>query len=469
MVSSKTSTKHRERHQWKADAVHKFGGSSLKSKERFEMIQSLLTQDAQVIVLSAIANTTRVLRQGLWEARDGKDYRKYLDLLKDRHLDMASSLLKDASEFNTDFITDLDQLAAIYHAVSILGHFSDLTEDFVLSYGELWSSKLATLYFGPDYLFIDAFDILVVNKHHGHVEVNWALTQEKATRFIQSQTFKHLVITGYTACNQDGNRITLGFNGSDYSAAIFSRLFQASELIIWTDVEGIYSTDPRSVESAKVIPKISYQEAKELAYFGASVVHPQTIMPAMSANIPIQIKNSYKPELPGSVICVDGDSTYQIKGVTLSEKMCLITVNGLGLSTVAKLSNKLFEALHLANIRVYAYTQASSEHSLCVVISSFDKEKAEKVARRCFDYELITKKIDGVVTLDGIRILALVGDSIQTTPSIFESLLASLQHASIDLRLIAHGYGAKNIAVCIDEDKSKEALSVVHQAVFKSE
>ena len=147
--------------------------------------------------------------------------------------------------------------------------------------------------------------------------------------------------------------------------------------------------------------------------------------------------------------------------------MCLLTVRGLGLSTAAHMANKLFEALHLAHIRVYAASQASSEHSLSVVIDAKHRDVANKICHRCFDYELLTKQIEKIDFLEQVSILAVVGDALQNTPSLFEKFLQTLQEAHIDIRLIAHSYGARNIAVVIDELKAQEALVVVHQAVFE--
>ncbi len=447
--------------------VHKFGGSSLKSAKRFQAVKKLLNGEQKLIVLSAIGNTTRLLRQGLHEAAAKKDFLTTLETLKSRHSDMAKELLSDASSYLNCLQNDISHLSTIYQAISIMGHYSELTEDFVLSYGELWSSKLTAQFLGEDFLFVDAFDLLVVNKHHGHCDVDWKKTEKKALDYLKNKTFKHLVVTGYTACNQENQRITLGFNGSDYSAAILAKLFMAPELVIWTDVDGLFSADPRLVPSAKIVPKISYYEAKELAYFGAAVVHPQAMLPAMKADIPITIKNSYNLKSTGTMISLDGDASNQVKGLSVSEPMCLLTVRGLGLSTAAHMANKLFEALHLAHIRVYAASQASSEHSLSVVIAAKHRDAANKICHRCFDYELLTKQIEKIDFLEQVSILAVVGDALQNTPSLFEKFLQTLQEAHIDIRLIAHSYGARNIAVVIDELKAQEALVVVHQAVFE--
>lgn len=465
----KTSVKRSAKKLREVSAVHKFGGSSLKSAKRFKAVKALLNGDSQLIVLSAIGNTTRLLRQGLNEAVSKKDFQKTLRTLKSRHIDIAESLLEDASFYIDELNHDIEQLETIYNALAIVGHYSELTEDFVLSYGELWSSKLTAAYFGAGFLFVDAFELLVVNKHHGHCVVDWQKTQKKAASYLKDKSYAHLVVTGYTASNQDAQRITLGFNGSDHSAAIFAKLFSAKELVIWTDVDGMYSADPRLVPTANIVPTISYQEAKELAYFGAAVVHPQAIMPAMDANIPIKIKNSYEATATGTVISAQGDTSNTIKGLTTSEPMCLLTVRGLGLSTAAHMANKLFEALHLANIRVYAASQASSEHSLSVVIDARHQQVANKICHRCFDYELLTKQIEKIDIISPVTILAVVGDALQNSPSLFENFLQTLQQAHIDIRLLAHSYGARSIAVVIDEQKSQEALVVVHQAVFNGD
>lgn len=448
------------------NAVHKFGGSSLKTAKRFQVVKSIVGTEPTVIVLSAIGNTTRLLRRGLQDASKQRSTQSTIDTLKKRHLDMAKNLLKDDEPFASGFMDDISALEKIYQAVTIVGHFDEGIEDFVLSYGELWSSRLTALYLGPKYRFVDAFDLLVVNKNHGHCDVDWPLTQKKVREFLKKNTHEHLVITGYTAANTDEKRVTLGFNGSDHSAAILAKALKAPKLVIWTDVNGMYSADPRVVKDAQVVPEISYHEAKELAFFGASVVHPQAMLPAMDANIPIYVRNSYEPEHQGTVIFDDCEQSTFVKGVAMTETMSLLTIRGLGRASQAKLSSKLFHALHNADIRVYAAAQASAEQSVSVVVKAVDAAKAKKIANHAFDYERLKKQIADVELYTGVSMLAIVGDSLRHEHQPLETFLSAINQAHIDIHLVARSMGARNMALVVDEGKVKEALVVAHQALF---
>jgi aspartokinase/homoserine dehydrogenase 1 len=450
-------------------SVHKFGGSSLKSAERFHAIANILDKKAQVIVVSAIANTTRVLRESLYLAVKKQDVTKQLSLLKDRHTDMAAALLTETTDFLERLEKDLEALSHILHAVHIVGRYTDEIEDVVLSYGELWSSHLTALFLGGETHYVDAANILSVEKKNGLSVVDWESSQKKLDTYLSTITFDNLVITGYTAANKEGHRITLGFNGSDHSAAIFAKLFKVKSLTIWTDVDGIFTADPRIVKQAHVLDALSYEEATELAYFGAKVIHPQAMQPAMDGHIPIHIKNSYNPDAKGTCISERALlSPHEVRGLTAIESISLINVEGTGMTGVSGISMRIFDAINLAELPVYMITQASSEHSICFAVDMKHAEVIVGLLKETLQFEIGKGLIEKVEQVNNCAVLAAVGDAMIGKPGISAKLLTHLAKAHINVLAIAQGSSERNITVVIESSQIGKALRVTHAGFYLS-
>jgi aspartokinase/homoserine dehydrogenase 1 len=275
-------------------------------------------------------------------------------------------------------------------------------------------------------------------------------------------------VSGFVARTTDGCVTNLGRNGSDYSGSIFASLFHASELHVWSDVDGILSADPRIVPEAVEIPELSYSEACELAYFGAKVLHPQTMAPAIERGIAIIARNTFDPSHPGTRIAANVDAQPPVKGVSTVRGLAILNLEGAGMIGIPGTAQRAFAALEQAKVSVVMISQGSSEHSICCVINKGDAAAAEQAVRQAFAHELHNGQISDVNIENGIAALAAVGDGMAGTPGIASRMFSALAHANVNVRVIAQGSSERNISVAIDEASAERALRAVHSGFYLS-
>ena len=272
------------------------------------------------------------------------------------------------------------------------------------------------------------------------------------------------MITGYIASTHDGVATTLKRNGSDLSASIFGALLGADSVTIWTDVDGVFSADPRRVADAVIIPELSYQEAAELAYFGAKVIHPSTMSPAIANNITVWIKNTFKPDAPGTKISAASAMDVPIKGFAAVEDMVLINVEGTGMIGIPGVAHKLFGALRAVDVSVVMISQASSEHSICFAVPSVHAQLAKKTVEETFIVEMQRGEVQTVELTDGCCIIAMVGDGMIDRLGMAGNFFSALGKAGINIRAIAQGSSERNISAVIQQDEATKALRALHSA-----
>jgi aspartokinase/homoserine dehydrogenase 1 len=277
-----------------------------------------------------------------------------------------------------------------------------------------------------------------------------------------------LVITGFIATDPRGVQTTLGRNGSDFSASIFGALLDAAEIHIWTDVDGVLSADPRRVPDAQVIDSLSYNEAMELAYFGAKVIHPQTMAPAVGRDIPIWIRNTFAPHKNGTLICAAPRSSLPVKGITSIENVALVNLEGAGMIGVPGTAHRLFGALREEGISVILISQGSSEHSICCAIPQEQAVRAKRVLDAAFDRELAEGQIQNVDVTPDLAILAVVGDGMAGMPGVSGKVFGALGNAQINVRAIAQGASERNISVVVDGKHATRALRAAHASFYLS-
>jgi aspartokinase/homoserine dehydrogenase 1 len=287
-------------------------------------------------------------------------------------------------------------------------------------------------------------------------------------KFVPANFTGRLIVTGFVATTTKGRQTTLGRNGSDFSGSIFGALLDASEIIIWTDVDGVLSADPRLVPNAQVIDQLSYNEAMELAYFGAKVIHPQTMEPAVARDIPIFIRNTFAPQKRGTLICANPVSAIKVKGITTIDPVALVNLEGAGMIGVPGTAHRLFGALRDSGISVILISQGSSEHSICFAIPESQAARAEESVRRAFEAELRGGQIQHVEITLGMGILAVVGDGMAGAHGVAAKVFNSLGDAAISVRAIAQGASERNISVVVDGAVSAKALRAVHAAFYLS-
>jgi bifunctional aspartokinase / homoserine dehydrogenase 1 len=459
--------------------VHKFGGSSVADAECFRRVADILVgQPAgpQGVVLSACRGVTDALLK-LVELAEQQDesYRTELGKLRARHATIAETLLRPESArlYLAGFDRDCHDIEGILHTVRLTRAAARNVTDLIAGYGELWSTKLFYRYFeergrpGP-VKWVDARTVLVVEWGPLGPAVQWGESHEKLAALVAKDFQGTLIITGFVASDRRGVQTTLGRNGSDFSGSIFGALLAAREIHIWTDVDGVLSADPRRVPDATIIDSLSYNEAMELAYFGAKVIHPQTMAPAVGRDIPIWIRNTFAPEKRGTLICSRPESSLPVKGITTIERVALINLEGAGMIGVPGTAHRLFGALREEGISVILISQGSSEHSICCAIPQDQANRAAAVVRDAFARELKEGQIQSVDVDPDLAIVAIVGDGMAGTPGISAKVFNSLGTASINVRAIAQGASERNISVVIDGRDATKALRAAHAGFYLS-
>jgi aspartokinase/homoserine dehydrogenase 1 len=463
--------------------VHKFGGTSLATSDRYRAAADIVTKKNAIsstsrgptaIVVSAMSKVTDALIElTTLAAKRDETYLVKLDALLLKHSETATSLLSNgaATELCRIFRNDFESLKEILRGVWHVQSASESVVEFISGHGEIWSAQLLNAHLldlGETCRWLDARKALVVERGETAVVVNWANSQSKLQSFLQEAPSAFVVITGFIASTAEGTPTTLKRNGSDYSAAIFGKLLQASEILIWTDVDGVLSADPRLVPEAVVLLDLSYREMVELAYFGAKVVHPSTMAPAIQDEIPIWIKNTFKPEKPGTKIHTRSFSKAPVKGFATIENVSVLNLEGTGMMGVPGVAQRLFGALKDVGISVIMISQASSEHSICFAVPGHQAEQANKAATQAFLSEIQNGLIQNVTCENSCSILAAVGDNMVNQPGIAGRFLSALGQAGVNIRAIAQGASERNISVVIAGTDSTRALRAVHASFFLS-
>lgn len=462
--------------------AHKFGGSSVADAERYRHVAALL-QDSpapRVVVVSAMQGVTDALIALADAASRGSDWRAAWSQLRDRHLAEAGRLDPRNSHalaacFDGEFTSLAESLGRIASAAGLNDHALAAVQGL----GEVWSSRLLQAALGGEasgWARLDARDVLVVHPGELGVTVDWPRTRERFADWRARHPQRDVVVTGFVARDPDGRDATLGRNGSDYSGAIFAVLFGASELTIWTDVDGVLSADPRLVPDAVCLPSMSYAEACELAYFGAKVLHPQTMAPAMQAGLPILIRNSRNPAAPGTRIAADNiavDSIATImdspvKGLSLVRDMAVLELSGAGLIGVPGTAERMFAALRDAGVSVTMISQGSSEHSICCVVPAAQADRGRDAVRTAFAEAIADGQVEGVDATGGIAVLAAVGDGMVGMPGVSARLFEGLARARVNIRAIAQGASERNISVAVSDADAVRGLRAAHSAFWLS-
>lgn len=455
-------------------SAHKFGGSSMADASRFAEVKKILTGNKEIIVVSATKGTTTKLQNMLDAARDGTMWREDLHTVEAFHHNIIDTLLNTTQDELHNIITqDFETIAKVFETVERIGTYATEIQDFILGYGEQWSAQILAKYLATSSrtLYLDAATVLTAYRKDGLVCIDWEKSEEALKKFLATQSeFDQLVITGFIASTPEGKRTTLGRNGSDFSGAIFARLFQAIELIIWTDVDGIYSAHPAKVPSAFCIEHLSYKEALELAYFGASVLHPMTVAPVQEANIPMYIRSSYAPSEPGTLITNETrPSQYIIKGLTYVDDIALINIEGAGMAGVSGIAARIFNIMQQCKISVIVISQASSEHSLCFAVAKSVADNAVASLSENLKFEIENGQINKISADKECAILAAVGDGMIGEPGVAGKFFGTLAKASINIKAIAQGSSERNISVVINRKDINKALQATHAGFYLSE
>jgi aspartokinase/homoserine dehydrogenase 1 len=458
--------------------IIKFGGTSVSNhdniKQVFSILQSKLKYHEIAVVFSAFGGVTESLLRIAQMAREGDDtYRDLLQTLEEKHLTLVRQLIgvHNQSAVMTFVKVRFKELEDLFHGIYLIKENSPRTLDYVASFGERLSTFIlaeSMQAHGMKTQFLDARDVIRTNDRFGQAKVDFDTTNAQ----IKAYFSKHegiKVITGFIASTVKGETTTLGRSGSDYTASIFAGALEATDLEIWTDVSGVLTSDPRLVYAAFTIPQLSYSEAMELSHFGAKVIFPATMQPAMKRSIPIYIKNTFEPENPGTLINGDVSFGPLIKGISSISNISIVSVQGAGLMDTAGASSRVFKALADAKVSILLISQASSEHSICLAIKSYEATLAKDAVEMEFYYEIKSGEMDEVIILNELATIAVVGENMKQNPGASGRMFRALGRNNINVAAIAQGSSELNISAVIPQVDLQKALNALHESFFLSE
>ncbi len=459
--------------------VLKFGGSSVANAENIEkvvaIVQDKITTDNAVVVVSALGGITDILLScGALAAKGNEDYKIQLQSAETRHLETVRSLIPvtQQSRILSQVKKQCNELEDICNGIFLLRELSAVTKDRIVSYGELLSSQIIAAKFqskGVNAVWKDSRELIITDSNHTNASVDFTLSNKNIIEFFSSAEQQVTVLPGFIASDAEGYTTTLGRGGSDYTAAIVASAIEASNFEIWTDVSGMMTADPRLVTTAKVIHRISYQEAMELSHFGAKVIYPPTIQPVLNKKIPVWIKNTFAPSDEGTII--ESTSTKNgssIRGISSINSVVLLSLEGSGMVGIPGFSKRLFASLASEKINVILITQSSSEHSICVGIDERNAISAKKAIDNAFSYEIETGKVEPLNVERDLAIIALVGDNMKNHPGISGKMFGALGRNGVNVRAIAQGASERNISAVISMPDVKKALNVLHEEFFET-
>jgi aspartokinase/homoserine dehydrogenase 1 len=458
--------------------VMKFGGSSVSTAARIRdvarIVRNKQKEDRRLaVVFSAFGGVTDdLIRMSRLAASKDMAYRQSFRKIRQRHQHAVQELgLARNRELNHFMDTCFTDLHDTVHGIYLVGELSPRTLDFVSGFGELLSARIIAAYFtraGIRSAFLDARELIRTDESFGGAHVDFPVTHRAIRRKFRNVKGVG-VITGFIASTSRNEMTTLGRGGSDYTAAIFGAALRAAKIEIWTDVTGVMTADPRKVRKAFTVPAMTYTEAMEMSHFGAKVIHPPTIQPALEKRIPLWIKNTFHPEQDGTYISTRSTgSDFMIRGISSIDTVSLVTVRGSGMVGVSGTSGRLFGALSAARINVILITQGSSEHSITFAVQPEDAARAQEAIGQTFRLELKARLIDEPVVENDLSIVAVIGENMKNTPGVSARLFESLGKNGISAVATAQGSSELNISVVIHASDLSKALNSIHQAFFLS-
>ncbi|KHT45164.1 MULTISPECIES: bifunctional aspartate kinase/homoserine dehydrogenase I [Vibrio] len=460
--------------------VLKFGGSSLADADRFLRAADIIANNAQqeevAVVLSAPGKTTNKLVAVIEGALKNGEAELQIAELEDSFRDLFQDIKQvlpniDGSGYDSQVKTSLTQLRQFVHGINLLGMCPDNVNARIISKGERVSIQLMKAVLeakGQPASLIDPVEYLFARGEHLEAMVDVDISTQNFRQKPLPQGHVN-IMPGFTAGNEKGELVTLGRNGSDYSAAVLAACLRADCCEIWTDVDGVYNCDPRLVDDARLLKSLSYQEAMELSYFGASVLHPKTIAPIAQFHIPCLIKNSFNPQGAGTLIGQDtGEDNLAIKGITTLSDLTMVNVSGPGMKGMVGMASRVFGAMSAAGASIVLITQSSSEYSISFCIEAQDKALAEKALSETFELELKDGLLEPVEFIDDVAIVTLVGDGMRTSRGVASQFFSSLAEVNVNIVAIAQGSSERAISAVIPEDKISEAIKACHENLFNS-
>ncbi len=465
--------------------VMKFGGTSVGNADCMRRVAAIVraatVQDRIVVVVSAMSGVTNQLIDAAHRAEAGeKDFLPALTAaLGAKHIAALEALVADPqsrSQIAASLDEVLKELGQLLQGTALLRELTPRVLDAISGMGERLSAPLvagAIRELGLRSVVVASTEVIVTDDHHGRAEPLMGETRARCEAKMRQLIDDGVVpvVTGFIAATVDGVTTTLGRGGSDYSATILGAALGAEETIIWTDVDGVKTADPRLVPDARTIPQISYDEAAELAYFGAKVLHPNTLRPVSAAGVPVWIRNSFAPEKPGTRIAARREMANGggVKALTAIRDVTLITVGGPGIVGLTDVLARSFGAMAAIRANVLLVSQSSSQNDICFVIPSSDEKPAVEALHNAFAPEIEEQTVEHVSARADVAIVAVVGENMRGIPGVAGRTFSALGRESVNIIAIAQGSSEYNISLVIEEDAMKRSLAVLHKEFRLSE
>lgn len=459
--------------------VFKFGGTSVQNsaavKQIEKIISSISSSESVIVVVSALSGATDTLLRCAQQASQGYlSYREEIEHLMKRHHVMVDELILDSKkgESHQFLAQKWEEISALLDSIYHLNEVSTRSLDKIVSYGELMSSFIiahALLGIRSKVVWSDSRTFIKTDDFYGKAIVDTKSTYTLCQSFFKENEGVLYVAPGFIASDGAGHTTTLGRGGSDYTAALIGAALRVEEVVIWTDVNGVYSANPSIVNEAFCLPELQYEEAMELAHFGAKVLYPPTIQPLYDTKAILYIKNTFEPEHSGTKITASPkqDTTHPITGITYRDKLVLLTIEGSGMVGVSGMAQRIFGALAKEKINIVFITQASSEHSICIGIDSSDQELAQKALHRELSFEFENQRIKPLQWETQVALVAVVGNQMKDQPGLSGRLFRVLGKNNINVRAIAQGASERNISCVISLKDAKKAVKVLHETFFE--
>jgi aspartate kinase len=455
--------------------IMKFGGTSLANAKRImdviKIIGERKKEDEVVVVVSALAGVTDMLVDTAKKISEGEvsesEIKVLIGDLFERHRKLAVEVLSD-KEMEL-VLLELErfsiELEKLLIGIRYVGELTPRTFAYVVSFGERLSAPIINGALNTNNIksgWFTGYDAgIVTDSKYEKAAPLWDHTMKNVKKRLE-KALKEMVpvVTGFISKDSAGRITTLGRGGSDYTAAILGVALDADEVWIWTDVDGIMTTDPRLVKEAKTIPVISYIEAMELAYFGAKVLHPKSIEPAMEKGVPVRVKNTLNPTAPGTLIVKEQEKTREVvKAVSVMSSVTLITISGVGMIGVPGVAAKSFSALAEKNVNILMISQGSSEVNISFVIEAQDLDRAVETLRRRFEKKDIVRKVD---YNEDVAIIAIIGSGMKGTKGVAARLFTAVAEAGVNVLMIAQGSSEVNISFVVLEKNARKAAKALH-------
>lgn len=455
----------------------KFGGTSVGSAERIRNTAKIVAGERSkhpVVVVSAMSQVTNLLVELANLAAKGNHAHKIgigIERLRKLHYEAVSDLrLEPTAAESLREVVDakLTNLSEILGSISALGELTPRANDLIVSFGERLSIHLvaaALVQNGTPAMPVEASELIITDDEFGNAQPRLDLSKKRTRSKLQPLLDKGLtpVITGFIGATSGGIMTTLGRGGSDYSATIIGHCMGAKEVWIWTDVDGVMTADPRTTPGARTIPRLSYDEAAELSYFGAKVLHPRTMVPATINNTSIYIKNTLNPLAAGTIITSKAaNHPTGAKAISVLGNLSLITIQGKGMQGMYGTAAKIFGVLADEKINVLFISQASSENNISLITEKSDGKRAIAALKLALVSELRTKKLESISQQPDVSMVAVVGEDMRNHTGIAGRIFSALGNDSINIIAIAQGSSERNISLVVSDAEAKHAVQCIH-------